>query len=1037
METKDRLRSGQDKMGMAKKGNKIVIYVRDYMICGIDELGFVYFSFKAKYLICRKEIIKHMKKIVLALVLTLSFSSYSFYGNNDLTQYVNPFVGTGGHGHTFPGATVPFGMVQLSPDTRLEGWDGCSGYHYLDSIIYGFSHTHLSGTGVPDYCDILFMPFSGIKNPDNSYAGNYTSAFSHSEEKAEPGYYSVLLKRNNIKAELTASTRAGFHRYTYQKGNDACVYIDLKHRDEVLESHLRIVNNKEISGLRRSKYWAKDQRVYFYAVFSEEMKEVNVYSDDKISQGNAFAEGKNVNAVLNFGSKDKPVMVKVGISAISEENAKMNLDAEINHWDFDKVREDANILWNGYLNKIQVKSDDTKILRVFYTALYHTAICPNTFNDVDGSYLGRDLKVHKANHNYYTVFSLWDTYRALHPLLNIIERKRSADFIKTFLLEYEQGGRLPVWELCANETDCMIGYHSVPVITDAFNSGINDFDTKLALDAMVSSANQNIYGLDAYRKYGYIPAEKEHESVSKTLEYAYDDWCISKYAGWSKNETYREEFYKRSQFYKNVFDPETMFMRPRYNNGWKSPFSPTDVDNNYTEANSYQYSFYVPQDVRQLSEYMKGDLEGKLDQLFKADSKTTGREQSDITGLIGQYAHGNEPSHHIAYLYNYTKSPHKTQELVKYIMKEFYTDNPDGLIGNEDCGQMSAWYVLSAMGFYPVTPGTGKFMIGSPIFDEVKINLESGKTFTLTANNVSDENFYVQNYTGEDKRPYITVDEILEGKSVEFVMGNKPAKSFGEKGVEKYMFEEKTTPDYNELIPSPYLSTGQNTFKDSLTISIAVNFPKADIYYNINGDNTPDKYIKYTKPFTIYENSRIMTYANSLNGTKYSYFTESFFNKVPNNVSVTLISKPGNEYTAGGPEALIDGLRGQTNWRLGKWQGYQGQDFEAVLKFKEPMEIKSVGAGFLQDARSWIWMPVDAEFYVSEDGVNYVSIGTVKNTVADTDLNVSTKDFITELNKRVKCSYIKVKAKNYGKIPSWHLGAGEDAYIFIDEIFYK
>jgi len=996
-------------------------------------------SFTIKFILCRNDLNNNMKKILLSLILTLSFISFSFYGNNELTQYVNPFIGTGGHGHTFPGATVPFGMVQLSPDTRLEGWDGCSGYHYTDSIIYGFSHTHLSGTGVPDYCDVLFMPFSENtkSNVDKNNIVNYTSLFSHNEEKAEPGYYSVILKRNNIKAELTTSTRAGFHKYTYQKGSDPSILIDLHHRDEVLESHIRIVNNKEVSGLRRSKYWAKDQRVYFYAVFSEDIKEVNIYSNDKLTQETGFADGKNIKTLLNFEETGRPVMVKVGISAISEENAKMNLDAEINHWDFDKVRADANVLWNGYLNKIQVKTSDTRKLRIFYTALYHTAICPNTFNDVDGSYLGRDLKVHKANHNYYTVFSLWDTYRALHPLLNIIEQKRSADFIKTFLLQYEQGGRLPVWELWANETDCMIGYHSVPVIVDAFNDGINDFDTKEALDAMVNSANLKIYGLDSYRKYGYLPADKEHESVSKTLEYAFDDWCISKYAGWSKNETYKAEFYKRSQFYKNVFDPETKFMRPRFNNGWKNPFNPTDVDNNYTEANAYQYSFYVPQNVQQLSEYMNGDLEGKLDELFKAESKTTGREQVDISGLIGQYAHGNEPSHHIAYLYDYTKSPYKTQELIKYITSEFYTDKPDGLIGNEDCGQMSAWYVLSAMGFYPVTPGTGNFLIGTPLFDEVKINLENGKTFTLTANNVSDENFYIQNYTGEDRKPYITSDEILEGKSIDFVMGNSPAKSFGDNGVEKYMFDEKPLLDYDDLIPSPYLSTSQNTFKDSLEISLSVNYPGVEIYYNVNGDNTPDNYTKYTKPFKVYDNSKILTYALSLNGTKYSYFTESDFNKIPNNVEVIPVSKPDPQYTAGGSDALIDGLRGLTNWRLGKWQGFQAKDFEVILKFKEPIEIKSIGAGFLQDARSWIWMPVYAEFFVSEDGINYVSAGRITNTVADNDLKVTITDFVIELSKKTKVSYIKVFAKNYGKIPSWHEGAGEDAYIFVDEILYK
>ena len=998
-----------------------------------DEFGFVYLSFTIKYILCRNEIINNMKKILLALILTLTFSSYSFYENNELTKYVNPFVGTGGHGHTFPGATVPFGMVQLSPDTRLEGWDGCSGYHYSDSIIYGFSHTHLSGTGVPDYCDILFMPFSENKNTDKSYVGNYTSLFSHNEEKAEPGYYSVVLKRNNIKAELTASTRAGFHKYTYEKGSNANIYIDLKHRDEVIESHISIVSKREVSGFRRSKSWAQDQRVYFYAVFSEDIKESNLYSDDKLLSEKIYGEGKNIKVVLNFGETDKPLLVKVGISAVSEENAKMNLDAEIKDRDFEKVRADANILWNGYLNKIQVKSNDEKKLRIFYTALYHTAICPNTFNDVDGSYLGRDLKAHKASHNYYTVFSLWDTYRALHPLLNIIERKRSADFIKTFLLQYEQGGRLPVWELAGNETDCMIGYHSVPVIVDAFNSGINDFDTKEALDAMVSSANLNIYGLDAYRKYGYIPADKEHESVSKTLEYAFDNWCISTFADSLGDTLSRNEYSKRSQYYKNIFDPQTGFMRPRFNNGWKNPFNPTDVDNNYTEANSWQYSFYVPQNIPELNKLLNGNLEKKLDELYNADTKTTGREQSDITGLIGQYAHGNEPSHHIAYLYDYTESPYKTQQIVRKIMSEFYLDNPDGLIGNEDCGQMSAWYVLSAIGFYPVTPGSGRFMIGSPVFDEVKINLENGKTFTIKANNQSDENIYVQNPANEDKRPFISSDEILNGGEFIFDMGKSPAKSFGDKGIQKYLYPENTSDIYNDLIPSPYINTSQMTFKDSLTLSLSVDYPGAVIYYNI----LPGQFTEYKGPFTIYDNSSTFTYASDSNGSRKSHYTGSAYFKISNDVEVKLISTPQAAYTAGGPEALIDHIRGQANWRLGYWQGYQGQDFEAVLKFKKPIEIKTIGAGFLQDARSWIWMPVYAEFFVSEDGIKYTSVGKVNNTVADNDLNVSIKDFIIELNKKTKCLYIKVSAKNYGKIPSWHPGAGEDAYIFTDEIFYK
>lgn len=974
-----------------------------------------------------------MKKSLLFILLFVLLSSFSNNNNLylDLTKYVNPFVGTDGHGHTFPGATVPFGMVQLSPDTRLEGWDGCSGYHYSDSIIHGFSHTHLSGTGVADYCDILFMPFTDNKftEIDKNTIRNFTSSFSHSEESAEPGYYSVLLKRFNVKVELTASTRAGYHKYTFPSGIESKVFMDLKHRDEVLESHFTIVNNNSVSGFRRSRSWAVDQRVYFYAVFSEDFKKTGIYSDDNFLPEKSYAEGKNIKAVIEFNDTQKPVYVKVGISAISEENAKMNLESEIGSKEFDAVRKDANELWNSYLNKIQVKSNDITKLRIFYTALYHTAIAPNIFNDADGSYLGRDLKVHKSNHNYYTVFSLWDTYRALHPLLNIIERKRSADFIKTFLLQYQQGGRLPVWELGANETDCMIGYHSIPVIVDAYNSGIIDFDKQLALKAMMHSSNLDIYGLQHYRNEGFISADKEHESVSKTLEYAYDDWCIADFAK-SLGDIYNKNKYEnRSQYYKNVFDPETGFMRPRFNNGWKDPFNPTDVDNNYTEANSWQYSFYVPHDIPQLNKYLNGSLEKKLDELFTADTKTTGREQADITGLIGQYAHGNEPSHHIAYLYNYTDSPHKTQQLVRKIMSEFYKDNPDGLIGNEDCGQMSAWYVLSAMGFYPVAPGSGKFLIGSPIFDEVKINLENGNTFTLKANNQSDENIYIQNENSQDKKPYITWDDIFSGSTITVNMGKSPARSFGDNGIKKYLYSEKTADKFIELIPSPYASTSRITFKDSLVISLRVNYPDAKIYYNI----LPNQFTEYTGSIVINDNTSILTYAEDKNGNR-SKSTGSVYYKIPKDIKVELLSVPNLSYTAGGPEALIDRIRGEKNWRLGNWQGYQGQDFSAVIDLGKEKDINKISIGFLQDARSWIWMPKYAEVYTSNDNITYQKIGVIENNISDTDLNIYIKDFILNLDKILSARYIKVTAVNYGKIPVWHPGAGGDAFIFVDEI---
>ena len=977
-----------------------------------------------------------MKKFSAFIFLFLLFSSFSNHNKSyfDYTKYVNPFVGTGGHGHTFPGAAVPFGMVQLSPDTRLEGWDGCSGYHYSDSIIYGFSHTHLSGTGVPDYCDILFMPFTDNRftEIDKNAIRNFTSSFSHDNESAEPGYYSVLLDKYNVKAELTASTRAGYHKYTFPSRKEAKVFIDLKHRDKIIESHIKITNSNSVSGFRRSESWARDQRVYFYAVFSEDFKKTGVFSDDVYIPEKDYAVGNNIKAIIEFNDPQKPVYVKVGISAISEENAKMNLESDIGGKDFNTVRKEANELWNNYLNKIQVKSNDITKLRIFYTALYHTAIAPNTFNDVDGSYLGRDLKVHKADHNYYTVFSLWDTYRALHPLLNIIERKRSADFIKTFLLQYEQGGRLPVWELGANETDCMIGYHSVPVIVDAYNSGITEFDKQLALNAMMHSSNLDIYGLQHYRNDGFISADKEHESVSKTLEYAFDDWCIANFAESLGDVSNKNEYEKRSQYYKNIFDTETGFMRPRLNNGWKDPFNPTDVDNNFTEANSWQYSFYVPHDVPQLNNYLNGGLEKKLDELFSTDEKTTGREQVDITGLIGQYAHGNEPSHHIAYLYNYTDSPHKTQQLVRKIMSEFYKDSPDGLIGNEDCGQMSAWYVLSAMGFYPVAPGSGKFLIGSPIFDEVKIKLENGKTFTIKANNQSDENTFIQNKTSEDKKPFITWDDIFSGSTITYEMGNSPAKSFGDNGIKQYLYSETSYDTSNELIPSPYANTSRVTFKDSLVISFSFNYLDAKIYYYINQGQP----VEYKHSITIHENTSILTYAEDVNG-KRSKTISSMYHKIPKDIKVELLSTPHLSYTGGGPEALIDQIRGGKSWRLGSWQGYQKQDFSAVIDLGKEKNVSAVTIGFLQDARSWIWMPKYVEVYSSIDNIRYNKIGTIENTVSDKDLNVSIKDFILRFDKVQNARYIKVTAVNYGKIPAWHQGAGGDAYIFVDEIIIE
>ncbi|RKY53164.1 MAG: glycoside hydrolase family 92 protein, partial [Candidatus Neomarinimicrobiota bacterium] len=782
--------------------------------------------------------------IVLEVVLLSLFFALTVYSSvyRDLTQYVNPFVGTGGHGHTYPGASMPFGMVQLSPDTRLTGWDGCSGYHFSDHVIYGFSHTHLSGTGVPDYCDILFMPTVGKLQLCNGYKTNpdsgYGSRFKHSNETAAPGYYSVILDDYNVKVELTVTKRVGFHKYIFPKTNNAYIIIDLTHRDPVIESAIYFINDRKIQGFRRSRAWAKDQVVYFAAEFSKPFFSHGIAVNNKIKGNLRKAVGKNIKAFVNYHTrKGEPILVKVGISAVSMEGAWKNLEAEIPHWDFEKIKNGANSAWNRALNMIQIEGGTEEEKRIFYTALYHVLLVPNLFMDVDGKYRGTDLKIHQAkNFTNYTVFSLWDTFRAEHPLFTIIQPKRTVDFIRTFIAQYENGGQLPMWELAGNYTGCMIGYHSVPVIVDAYMKGIKNFNVKKAYKAMKHSADQDHLGLKYYKEFGYIPADKEGESVSKTLEYAYDDWCIAQMAkSLNKKEDYKR-YIRRAQFYKNLFDPSTGFMRAKLNGSWVTPFDPREVNSYYTEANAWQYSFFVPQDIHELIKMMGGKnaFARKLDQLFSTSSKTSGRHQADITGLIGQYAHGNEPSHHMAYLYDYAGQPWKTQKLVREIMKIMYKDTPDGLSGNEDCGQMSAWYVLSAMGFYSVTPGKDFYVVGSPLFDKVTIHLENGRKFEIIARNVSDKNIYIKHATLNGKlytKTFIKHSDIIKGGKLVFDMGPQPDKKWGTGDSD---IPPSAIKDY-PILPVPFVSSGSRVFFDSTEISLSAVSRNTKIYYTLDG----------------------------------------------------------------------------------------------------------------------------------------------------------------------------------------------------------
>ncbi len=983
-----------------------------------------------------------MKKLyflIFSIVLLVDSTSAQV---KDPASFVNPFIGTDFHGHTYPGATVPFGMVQLSPDTRLTGWDGCSAYHYSDSIVYGFSHTHLSGTGCSDYGDILLIPVTGKPEYDNK---NYSSPFSKKTEIAKPGYYSVFLDKYKTRVELTATTRTGFHKYTFPKTKEANVILDLEHRDKVIESWIQVIGKNEIRGFRRSKEWAEDQQLYFVIRFSTPFEFSQIRTGDEsqmiVDMGNdkpGLIKGINLKGSFNFRKlKNNQLQVKVGLSAVSVEGAIKNLESENPGWDFEKVREDAYHLWNKELTKIGVEGGTVNQLTTFYTSLYHCMVVPNVYSDVDGMYRAMDKKVYKAEgFNPYTVFSLWDTYRAWHPLMTIIDTKRTNDYINTFLSHYRYGGLLPVWELSANETYCMIGYHSVPVIVDAWMKNIRNFDAKYAFEAMKHSSNLDHHGLASYRKYGYIPGDKDAESVSRTLEYSYDDWCIAQFAKQQGNEDDYKEYITRAQYYKNLFDPETKFMRPKLNGGWKISFDPTEVDNNFTEANSWQYSFYVPHDLKGLIKLHGGaeQFEAKLDELFSTSSSLSGRQQSDITGLIGQYAHGNEPSHHMAYLYNYVGKPQKTQKLVRKILDEMYSHKPDGLCGNEDCGQMSAWYVLSAMGLYQVCPGSNQYVIGSPLFGKAQINLENGSKFIISAENNSKENIYIKEaYLNGNpiKRSWISHQEIMAGGELKLVMSSTPDFNWA---TEQADCPSTSIDDY-PLLQVPYFDKAPKSFTDSLALQIKTIIPNATVYYSVlpvEGEVEP-VWIKGTAVL-ITSNSRVKAYALSADGNK-SHTIEGKFFKVATNKKISIKSKYSNLYNGGGPECLIDGIRGESNFRLGGWQGYNNQDFECVIDLGQVKPVHKLSAGFLQDIGPWIWLPKYVEFWASDDGERFNKITTVTHEIPDNDYKVILKDIEAKVD--ISTRYIKVFAKGYGTIPEWHLGSGNPSWVFVDEIIVE
>ncbi len=970
-----------------------------------------------------------MKKILLAVLLLPLIS----IAQRDFTSLVNPFIGTGGHGHTYPGASMPFGMMQLSPDTRMADWDGSSGYHYSDNVIYGFSHTHLSGTGIPDYCDLLMMPFVGETQWNNV---DYSSTFSHENEKASPGYYEVLLDKHQIKAQLTSSLRSGMHQYSFAPSvYNASVLIDLKHRDEVLESYIEKINDHEVRGFRRSRSWAKDQYFYFHIIFEQKIQ--SFFSNQTFNQqGLTRLEGKDVKVALSFDlPTNKKLRAKVGISAVSAEGAKANITAEIKDWNFDGLRQKATAAWNKELGKIEVKGGTKDQQTAFYTALYHTFLVPNTFQDVDGKYRGTDLKIHQAKgYTNYSVFSLWDTYRAYHPLMTILNQKRTKDWVTTFLNQYKNGGMLPVWELAGNETYCMIGYHSIPVIVDAYQKGIIKGNENELLNAMIDYAESNRFGLDQYRAKGYISNDVEHESVSKTLEYAYDDWCIAQFAKMIGREPVYKRYIERAQYYKNVFDPATKHMRGKLQGMWYTPFDAKEINNFFTEGNSWHYTFAVPQDIDHLIQLHGGkdSFAAKLDELFTTSSATTGRDQPDVTGLIGQYAQGNEPSHHMAYLYNYIGMPWKTQELINRINTEFYKNSPDGLIGNEDCGQMSAWFIFSAMGFYPVCPGNSEYVLGTPLFDEVKINLENGKKFTIRAHRKTQQSYYIKSTSKngvKHTRSYINHSDLWKGGSFDFYLSDAPDKSWG---TSKNDLPHSSIAA-KEIVIAPYADVTSNKFRKHTSVTLKTITPNAEIFYKISTDTSTTSFEKYTQPIVL-DDSRTISFYTEKNGKQSGTISQKFY-RIPEDRSITVSSKVHPMYTAGGPEALIDGIIGTTNWKAGEWQSYFGEDLNAVIDLQQVKPVTYLGVHVLQDVSPWIMYPKQVIFYLSNDGKNFSEGLTIENTIQPSLSESETQ--VLGRDVQLKARYIKVKVVNGGKLPEWHESAGNPSHLFIDEIIVR
>lgn len=958
-----------------------------------------------------------------------------------LHREVNPWIGTGGHGHTYPGATSPFGMVQLSPDTRLEGWDGCGGYHDTDSVIYGFSHTHLQGTGVSDYGDILVMPCTQFREA-STWRDKYKSAFDKSSEVGHAGYYACHLTDHAVDAELTSTPRVGVHRYTLEEADSVTWVVDLAHRDELVHYSIEPRGSRMLVGHRVSDNWAKEQHVYFAMSFDRdftwgdqlgEITKVDTLEDGTIRQEMSMVPV----FVADFGVISE-LNVHVALSFCDIDGAIRNLEAETNGFDFERYRAENETRWDAQLGRIAVDGGAQDERTTFYTALYHATTVPNVANDVDGRYRGTDLQVHQLepeDGNHYTVFSLWDTYRALHPLLAWIEPIRTRDMVRSMLRMYEDGGQLPVWELAANYTGCMIGYHSVPVIVDAEVWGIDAWGADLALEAMIQAADSMHLGLDAYAELGYIPSDHEHESVSKTLEYAFDDACISRYADRHNQPEVARRFARRANAWKNLVNPSSGFIQAKRQGAWVEGFDPREVNFNFTEANGWQYLFAPAHDISGQRAILGGD-EGylqRLHDLFHAPMETTGRVQPDITGLLGQYAHGNEPSHHVAYLASYAGDPGATVERVSTLCRDMYSNAPDGLCGNEDCGQMSAWLVWSALGMYPVEPGSGQVVLGSPMFKRAVIQRDgSDATTEIRARGLSKAAKYISGLRWHDhdgtsspvvKRSYVPVSDLTEGGMLELLMASRPDPTFGKLASDRPSSSWQT----DGWVAVPSIDAPRTFQEGTATLTLAHLDEGAKMEWSADGGAS---WSVSEGPIDVNETTEVLARA-ILHGDT-SVTVNHRILKVDHHWTMALDNPPSNQYSAGGDQALIDGIEGGNDFRTGEWQGFWGEPCVATLDLGEVQAVSRVALGALQDIKPWIWSPQLVRFSASTDGVEFREVTVVSSSVAEDDTEVQIERFVCDVPVRAR--YLRVEAQAHVPIPEWHLGRGNDRWMFLDEI---